>query len=340
MQTRQASYLDYLGTPGTQLSIPVFQRQYSWGVWQCEELWEDMLNAGAAGEEHFIGSIVYIEEPADGGRGIERLFNVVDGQQRTTTVSLLLIALREHLAASGGSVGGLDARGIDERFLHVRGEDGRAPKLSAAPGDQATYASLLDGAPLPASYKVSASMTANCAFFREKLAELESPEPVWRGLERLFAIIVLLDGDDDPQLIFEGINSKGMSLATSDLLRNKLFYGASEAEQERLLEQYWEPIEAIFDNGTDQLSFNAALRCWLVGKDPSLEKHSRHELYSVFRKFVNESYEGSIEELMGELLEHCRSFKEQIRGPQVKRHLDWAVGEAPAGAANRIFGLN
>ena len=99
-------------------------------------------------------------------------------------------------------------------------------------------------------------------------------------------------------------------------------------------------IEALFDNGTNQLAFNAALRCWLVEKDSSLEKHNRHELYSVFRKFVNESYEGTIEELMAELLEHCRAFKEQIRGPQVKRHLDWAVGEAPAGAANRIFGLN
>ena len=340
MQTHQANYLEYLETPGTQLSIPVFQRQYSWGVWQCEELWEDILRAGAASEEHFIGSIVYTEEPACGERGIERLFNVVDGQQRTTTVSLLLIALREHLAASGGSVCGLNARDIDERFLHLQGADGRAPKLAAAPADQATYASLLDGAPLPARYKVSSCMTANCAFFKEKLAALEELEQLWRGMERLFAIIVLLDGDDDPQLIFEGINSKGMSLATSDLLRNKLFYGADEAEQQRLLEQYWEPIEAIFDNGTNQLAFNAALRCWLVGKDPSLERHNRHELYSVFRKFVNESYEGTIEELMAELLEHCRAFKEQIRGPQVKCHLDWAVGEAPAGAANRIFGIN
>lgn len=339
MQTSQASYLDFLGTAGAQLSIPVFQRQYSWGVWQCEELWEDILNAGQASEEHFIGSIVYTEEPASGECGIERLFNVVDGQQRTTTVSLLLTALRDHLAASGGNVCGLSAAQIDERFLHVQGGGAKAPKLSAAPGDQATYASLLDGAPLPASYKVSTCMTANYAFFKEKL-ESADLEGMWHGLESLFAIIVLLDGDDDPQLIFEGINSKGMSLATSDLLRNKLFYGADEAEQQRLLEQYWEPIEAIFDNGTDQLSFNAALRCWLVGKDSSLEKHNRHELYSVFRKFVNESYQGTIEELMSELLEHCRSFKEQIRGPQVKRHLDWAVGEAPAGAANRIFGIN
>ena len=339
MQTHQANYLEYLETPGTQLSIPVFQRQYSWGVWQCEELWEDILRAGVASEEHFIGSIVYTEEPAGGQRGVERLFNVVDGQQRTTTVSLLLLALRDHLAATGGSVCGLDAAQVDARYLHLQGADGRAPKLSAAPGDQATYASLLDGTPLPQRYKVSGCMTTNYAYFKDKLA-LGELEQMWRGLERLFAIIVMLDGDDDPQLIFEGINSKGVSLATSDLLRNKLFYGADEAEQQRLLEQYWEPIEALFDNGTNQLAFNAALRCWLVEKDSSLEKHNRHELYSVFRKFVNESYQGSIEELMGELLEHCRSFKEQIRGPQVKRHLDWAVGEAPAGAANRIFGIN
>ena len=132
---------------------------------------------------------------------------------------------------------------------------------------------------------------------------------------------------------YKGISTigaaKGMALNTGDLLRNKLFYGNDQSEQERLLVTYWEPIEALFEE--DESLFNACLRMWLVGKDASLEKYTPYELYSGFRKYLNESYEGSTEDLMRELLEHCENFRRLIKSPMTKKHIDWATGETGFG---------
>lgn len=337
MQTEQATYLDFLGTPRTKMKIPVFQRVYTWGTWQCEELLEDILNAGRSGEDHFIGSIVYTHETAHGACPFDKIYNIVDGQQRTTTMYLLLIALRDLLAKTKTSAGGLDAHDIDNRFLYLAEEEERVAKFIAAPADRETLEAILEKTEMPVSYKISKSVVDNYHFFADKIANGTDLDELVAGLNNLFAIIIKLESEDNPQLIFEGINSKGMSLATGDLLRNKLFYGNDDATQERLLETYWEPLEALFADDHDQTNFNAALRCWLVEQDPSLSKHTRYELYSVFRKYINERYEGTTEELLGELLESCKVFKSMIKSPPMKKHLDWAQGNNEV-EGHKIFG--
>lgn len=332
MKTEQATYLEFLGAPSVHMAIPVFQRMYTWSPWQCEELWGDIMSAGASGETHFIGSIVYTSDELDGAVGATELRNIVDGQQRTTTVTLLFIALRDYLREHG-PVAGLSAEDIEGRFLYNQAPDGsRKVKFTAAPADNETLVYILEGGQKPESYKFSNRVERNYRYFADEMAkEGFDLEVMWKGLEQLFAIIVSLDGDDNPQLIFEGINSKGMALNTGDLLRNKLFYGNDQAEQERLLTTYWEPIEALFAEDEDESIFNAALRMWLVGKDASLEKYTPYELYSGFRKYLNESYEGTTEDLMAELLEHCQTFRRLIKSPMTKKHLDWATGETGFG---------
>ena len=328
MQTQQATYLDFLGQPNTKMLIPVFQRIYTWSPWQCEELWDDICRAGATGEEHFIGSIVYTQEDVEGG--VFR--NIVDGQQRTTTVILLLIALRDYLREHGTTAAGNTAQQIEDRFLYNTAGDQRGLKFIAAPADHETLVHVLGDGELPESYKVSHRILKNRDFFVERMAaDGFDPDVLWRGLESLFAIVIELGGGDNPQLIFEGINSKGMSLATSDLLRNKLFYGDDEAKQEFLLDTYWEPIEALFEGDKDQSNFNAALRAWLVEQDSSLEKYTPYELYSGFRKYVNESYTGTTEDLMSSLFDHCKRFKHMINAPMNKKHIDWSTGETGFG---------
>ncbi len=325
MITKQANYLDFLGTPQTKMLIPVFQRVYTWGTWQCEELWDDICRAGRDGQTHFIGSAVFTREEAPQDSGYSQIYNIVDGQQRTTTVTLLLIALRDHLRATGSSVCGHDAASIDAQFLQLQTPTGTAPKFTAAPNDQETLHCVLTGAELPDEHHRSKFVLDNYQVFADHMAKPDfDADAMWRGLESLFAIMIELETCDNPQLVFEGINSKGLSLSTADLLRNKLFFGNDEAEQERLLREYWEPIEALFADDPSQNSFNAAIRAWLCKKDPSLEKHSRHELYSVFRKYLNEQYSGTTEELMQELLKHCDRFKRLIKSPMMKKHVDWA----------------
>lgn len=348
LETKQATYLDFLGTPRVRMAIPVFQRVYTWGVWQCEELLEDIMRAGADGEDHFIGSLVYTRDEADGSEGYDAFYNIVDGQQRTTTVNLLLIALRDFLRerdgeVCGGEVGkagevcGVDADAIEARFLYLETpEGGRVRKFIAAPADAETFQSVLEKTSLPVSYLTSEAVLANYRYFMSELERGLNLDALWRGLGCLLAIVVELGAEDNPQLIFEGINSKGLSLASSDLLRNKLFYGNDEAEQENLLGTYWEPLEALFADDPDQKQFNAALRYWLCEQDPELERHTTYELYSVFRKFINERYEGTTEELMRELLEACTYFKSMIKSPPMQKHLVWAEGETSVGFVLKV----
>lgn len=362
LETKQATYLDFLGTPRVRMAIPVFQRVYTWGVWQCEELLEDIMRAGVDGEDHFIGSLVYTRDEADGSEGYDAFYNIVDGQQRTTTVNLLLIALRDFLRerdgeacggefskageacgidadaiGPGGEACGIDADAIEARFLYLETpEGGRVRKFIAAPADAETFQSVLEKTPLPVSYLTSEAVLANYRYFMNELEGGLNLDTLWRGLGCLLAIVVELGTEDNPQLIFEGINSKGLSLASSDLLRNKLFYGNDEAEQENLLGTYWEPLEALFADDPDQKQFNAALRYWLCEQDPELERHTTYELYSVFRKFINERYEGTTEELMRELLEACTYFKSMIKSPPMQKHLVWAEGETSVGFVLKV----
>lgn len=334
MITKQANYLDFLGTPSTKMLIPVFQRVYTWGTWQCEELWSDICRAGRDNQTHFIGSAVFTREDAPQDAGYEQIYNIVDGQQRTTTITLLLIALRDHLRKTSGSVCGHTADDIEAKFLRLQTPKGQEQKFIAAPNDQETLASVLECTELPDEHHRSKYVLDNYQCFADHMAAADfDAEAMWHGLENLFAIMIELEACDNPQLVFEGINSKGLSLSTADLLRNKLFFGNDEATQERLLHDYWEPIEELFAFDKTQQSFNAAIRAWLCDKDPSLEKHSHHELYSVFRKYLAEQYQGTTEELMKELLEWCDLFKRKIRSPMMKKHVDWASDAAILGAS-------
>ena len=370
MRTKQATYLDFLGTPKCQMAIPVFQRVYTWGVWQCDELWEDILKAGARNKSHFIGSIVYTKENVSEGdsvrgvrgpgsdtpegastsaqdqahqygiEGVEQLYNIVDGQQRTTTMNLLMIAMRDYMRESGKTAAGKTACDIEREFLYIENGADRIQKFIAAPADKDTLAAVLNKTDMPADYLISKCVVDNYAFFKENLPKVDLDQ-VWLGLQNLFAIICQLGHGDNPQLIFEGINSKGMSLATSDLLRNRMFFEQDPVTQERLLKKYWIPLESLFDNDPNQNHFSAALRRWLVEKDETLAKHTRWELYSVFRKYIDEHYPtDKTEELMIELLASCEDFKHMMKSPPMKKHLDWAEGHTKIdnGSSTALFG--
>ena len=371
MKTELATYLDYLGTPDTQMAIPVFQRIYTWGVWQCEELWGDILKAGSSNESHFIGTVVFTreevgasdsvrgvkglgltspddepssedaasdcsEEPA----GVKKLFNIVDGQQRTTTIFLLFIALRDYLRKTGQTAGGMSADDIERDFLYIEKDGHRTQKFIAAPADKDTLAAVLDKTTMPEDYLASKCVVDNFAFFEGKLASADLDQ-MWRGLRSLYTITIELESCDNPQFVFESINSKGMSLATIDLLRNRMFFEQDPETQNRLLEQYWEPLETLFDNDPSQIKFSAALRYWLVCKDRTAKKYSRFEIYSAFRKYVDANYPADkTEELMADLLESCKRFKAMLKGQQMKQHIDWAEGSEKfdAGSGAALFG--
>lgn len=191
---------------GAQFVIPIYQRNYSWTEDQCRQLWQDILNAGSSEsiKGHFIGSIMYIEE------GLSSISSqspslVIDGQQRLTTISLLLAALRD-VVDKHEPIEGFSSQQISGYYLRNALESGlKKYKLLLSETDRASLLQIMGG---PAAKDASETIMANFRFFQDRLAECEDIEKVCLGLEKLIIVDIALSRDqDNPQLIFESMNS-------------------------------------------------------------------------------------------------------------------------------------
>ena len=291
----------------TQFVVPVFQRDYSWTELQCEQLWNDILHiAGESSDRgHFLGSLVYVST-GDSAASFTRWL-LIDGQQRLTTLTLLLTALRDHITDTGwaGSANGPTPKRIDAYFLKNNEEDGdREYKLLLRRHDQETLCALVDRCELPEN--VSDRILENYNTFRQRLSNVD-PEDVYRGIARLVVVDVTLErATDEPQLIFESLNSTGLDLSQSDLIRNLILMGLPEPEQTRLYVSYWGCIETLF-RGADN-TFDAFIRDFLALKTRANKQERSDRIYTAFRH----QFSGTIShgegrhELLEELLRFAR----------------------------------
>ncbi|RDB63776.1 hypothetical protein C1878_02970 [Gordonibacter sp. 28C] len=342
MLTKQEMFLDFLGAADVQLVIPVYQRVYAWTERQCDELWADVRRAGRTGSAHFVGTVLYAPEAGAGDVG--RRLDVIDGQQRTATLVLLLAALRDHLRDTGTALEGIDAQGIDRRYLHVAGSSG-ACKLVLSRADRATMAAVVDGAEPPGEDDRSANVMANYERFRSNMGgnfTTEHAEELWRGIRRLLVIAAELDDEDRPQLVFESLNSKGMPLTTADLVRNLLLVNVGYDEQTRLYERYWAPVEQLFGEDPNAVRLNAALHGWLAVTAPRLHVGGKDDVYGAFKTYLEDVHKGTLEELLRGLKGFCETFaaKSQSTGTsRAKEHAAWANGKVEGIISEkRLFG--
>ncbi|MDO4289699.1 MAG: DUF262 domain-containing protein [Eggerthellaceae bacterium] len=368
MKTEQTHILDVMAKENAQFAIPVYQRVYAWTRRQCEALLNDAMRAGEADQTHFVGAVLYLPEDAPDEA---RTFSLIDGQQRTATLSLLLVALRNRLAQTEAAAGGagslaevaatvdaadaiLTADDIDRAYLFVERDGVREPKLILSRADRATYRAILEGAPLPEGDDLSRFLAENVNYFAERLAEPDfNVNALVRGLHNLEAIAVELEPGDKPQLVFETLNARGMSLSTADLLRNLLLERHGRGEQQRLFEQYWSPVEKAFPHDEDNLYQDAALRGWLCEHAPKFDVQTRGELYGTYKQYIlaRASEAGgentasanddiaSMEELLASISSYVTWFAANLDKPQVKRHIDWVMGKLEGLVSERkLFG--
>ncbi|MCY4449822.1 MAG: DUF262 domain-containing protein [Chloroflexi bacterium] len=268
-----------------QFIIPVFQRDYSWTTTQCLQLWQDVLRASSKeSASHFMGSFVYVEGTAGAAFST---WLVIDGQQRLSTLTLLLIALRDHIGETGW-VGGEDSPStdqIDAYFLrNIYEKDNRSYKLILRRADNSTLRSLIDGEDLLDSSDTSEPVVEAYDLFRELLAGSESdPDAVYKGIGCLEIVDVKLDYRDNPQLVFESLNSTGVDLSESDLIRNYLLMGLKEEEQTKLYNDHWSKIEHNFRQaGNAPDSF---LRDYIALKQKLTTQSKADQIYEDFKKF-------------------------------------------------------
>ena len=305
-------FTEILGGNNRQFIIPVFQRDYSWTQEQCEQLWNDVLRTGSEKTNggHFTGSIVYIE--ADQSGAAFQRWLVIDGQQRVTTLTLLLIALRDHISDSGWS-GGEDSpttEQIDDYYLknvHRKGE--HHYRLVLRRKDDATFRMLLEGtniAEFDDSY--SELIVDAYRFFRSALQKPGCDlEEVYRGISGLIVVDVRLDRSlDNPQLVFESMNSTGVDLRQSDLVRNYLLMGLDESEQTRLYIEYWNKIESLFQASAN--AFDSFLRDYVSLERKLTKQILTDRIYDEFKVFWRPGDGMPLEELLQGMVQVARRY--------------------------------
>lgn len=309
MNAHHRLFSQIVKSQATQFVIPVFQREYRWTEDNCTQLWKDILQAGSDPNkcEHFVGSVVYIAT-ADNAAGFTRWL-LIDGQQRVTTLTLLLTALRDHIRETGwaGSEDGPTWKKIDAYFLRNTEEEGsRELKLQLRRHDDATLNALVTGTDLPDA--PSANVLENYELFRELLRDAD-PEVVYIGINRLVLVDVTLErGKDDPQLIFESLNSTGVDLSTSDLIRNFILMSLEEQDQTKLHKQYWGRIDDLFrDNDRIFASF---IRDYLALRTKPAKLPRADRVYSAFREEFSQVGRDivKLEVLLKDLLRRARQY--------------------------------
>lgn len=256
MKALESRLLTFLYAP-QQLHIPIYQRTYSWLATECDQLWNDVVRAGQDPETatHFMGAVVYLAPGAAplATEPVERL--VIDGQQRITTLTLLLLALRDVLESqiASGQQPQVSPDQIHQQSLTNQfAKPDKQPKLLLTGKDHATLQLILNRMALEATptSPLSDNVVKNYQRFRAKIESGEvSPEQLFDGIQKLMIVEVSLEkGVDDPQLIFESLNSTGRDLSQADLIRNFVLMRLSPDDQKQLYLEHWQPMEQSFLN--------------------------------------------------------------------------------------------
>jgi uncharacterized protein with ParB-like and HNH nuclease domain/predicted transport protein len=286
MKAVEAKLLQFLSN-SNQFVIPIYQRAYSWTEPECEQLWNDIMRAGDRDSvvAHFMGSIVYIERDLYQVTSQSPLL-VIDGQQRLTTVTLILEALARNLGDSE-PVEGFSAKKIRSYYLRNIVEEGeRSFKLILSQTDKTSLLSILQQKSLPEDSSIR--IDQNFEYFDNKIKSLgQEIDKFCRGISKLMIVdIALTRGQDNPQLIFESMNSTGKELSQADLIRNYILMGLEQEIQTTLYEDHWRPMEKRFGQASYSSDFDSFVRFYLTMKLGEIPNIS--DVYEEFKKYSQE----------------------------------------------------
>ncbi len=299
---------------GNQLVIPIYQRVYSWEKEQCKELWDDIIKIGGDDkmDGHFIGSILYV---LDGFTHSDNALLIIDGQQRLTTITLLLTALRDHWS---------DKRkdDIENHYLINSDKDGdKKFRLILSDSDKDTLLSLIDKDRRKPS-EPSSKIVENFKLFEELVSNTNKLETIFKGLEKLMIVYIALKKEKyDPQLIFESMNSKGMELTQTDLIRNYIVMETEIEKREGFYNKYWRAMEEDFKQ--NETLFNQFVRHYLTIKTreiPNIKK-----VYVAFKDYQQKEGIG-IEDLLKDLQKYCGYFCRIVFKKEADKDLNKALG--------------
>ena len=308
-----AKYLiRFLGGTDKRFVIPVYQRNYAWKIPQCQRLYDDLVKVITMNREnHFLGSIVSFYNPDS----YAQEYVIIDGQQRLTTISIILLALYNLLKK--GTVVSKDsklAQKIYEEYLIDKYQPEETKiKLKPIQEDKQAFQALFD---IKKEAIESSDITANYAFFKDKIKWGElSADQLFESIRRIIIIDISLNHNDNPQLIFESINSTGLELEEGDKIRNYVFMGIPPQKQTVYYQKYWSVIE----QHTKQ-HLSDFLRHYLSVKQqkiPAIKK-----VYAAFKEYTEQKANGDIEQILKDMEQYAQWYEKLIYAKTYSKNIN------------------
>ncbi|WP_231191323.1 DUF262 and DUF1524 domain-containing protein [Helicobacter pylori] len=315
MEADATTLLNFIkGNQKNQLVIPIYQRLYSWEKEQCKQLWDDIIKIGGNDkmDGHFIGSILYV---LDSITHSNNALLIIDGQQRLTTITLLLAALRDHLNDE------VKRKEIEDHYLINSDKDGdKKFRLILSESDKDTLLSLIDKDRRKPS-EPSSKIVENFKLFEKWVSNTDKLETIFKGLEKLMIVEIALEkGKDDPQLIFESMNSKGIGLTQTDLIRNYIVMETEIEKQEGFYNKYWRAMEEEFKQDKKWLDRFVRHYLTIKTKIPKINK-----VYVALKDYRQKEGIG-IEDLLKDLQKYCGYFCQIVFKKEADKDLNKALG--------------
>ncbi|WQW58600.1 DUF262 domain-containing protein [Helicobacter pylori] len=300
MKATQSTINDFFALTGTIFSIPVYQRNYTWEEENCEKLLQDIVSISQNKKTHFMGSITYILHLIDDEKSLRQLqeFVIIDGQQRITTIMLLLKAIETKIQNEG----------IKKEIDGLLNLTGQRLRLKPIKSDKEAFELVMQNR----SHEIQgvSHIRNNYKFFTKELDNYISKgyriEEIYGVLLRLKIVAIGLElGEDDPQVVFESINATGVQLKGLDLIRNYLMMGENSDRQKHLYETYWVPLEDWLGEKDLNDFILTYLRIYFEDK---LKKEER-EVYYALKDHHRDNFSDNIQGLMSDMREYGRIYQ-------------------------------
>ncbi|GAA6999398.1 DUF262 domain-containing protein [Helicobacter pylori] len=299
MKVIQSTINDFFALTGTVFSIPVYQRNYTWKKENCEKLLQDIVSISQNKKTHFMGSITYILHYIDDGKSLRQLqeFVIIDGQQRITTLMLLLKAIETKIQNEG----------IKKEIDNLLNLSGQRLRLKPIRSDKEAFDLVMQNR----SHELQGvpHIRNNYNFFTKELDNYISKgyriEEIYGAFLRLKIVAIGLElGEDDPQVVFESINATGVQLKGLDLIRNYLMMGENSDRQKHLYDTYWVPLE----NWLGEKDLNDFIKTYLriYFED---RKEEEREVYYALKAHHRDNFPNDIQGLMSDMREYGRIYQ-------------------------------
>ncbi len=300
MKATQSTINDFFALTSTIFSIPVYQRNYTWEQENCEKLLQDIINISQNKKTHFMGSITYILHLIDDEKSLRQLqeFVIIDGQQRITTIMLLLKTIETKIQNEG----------IKKEIGNLLNLSGQRLRLKPIKSDREAFDLVMQNR----SHEIQglSHIKNNYRFFTKELDKYLDKgyriEEIYGAFLRLKIVAIGLEiGEDDPQVVFESINATGVQLKGLDLIRNYLMMGENSDNQKHLYETYWVPLEDWLGEKDLNDFIKTYLRIYLEDRF----KEGEREVYYALKAHHRDNFPNNIQALMSDMREYGRIYQ-------------------------------